>query len=248
MDRETYKILACPLHRESRLIYEELKNCFICSNCKKKYEIIKFKGFEIPNFLIDEKNWKKGFRGLKSKFIKKVQGKLFERGQEEGKSILDVGCGEKSRGNINIDCYIPKVVPTNFILANAEYLPFRKSSIDIILSYYNIEHLINPADFIKNVYNIAKVKIEIVTDNSEWVGDVFFRLLGEGRIFNDEHYYKWSIEYMQNLLNRLGYKKNKVKVLNLSSSIIVRLISYLGKIPRIGNFFYRDLKVEIWKN
>lgn len=247
MDSKMVEIFACPFHQDNDLIYEKDKDFFVCTTCNKKYEIINSGGIKIPNFLIDNANWKKGSRGVKSSFIKKIQGKIFNRQIEDNKLVLDVGCGENARGNINLDCYIPENIPKNFVLANAEYLPFKKNSVDIILSNYNIEHLINPAIFIQKNYEIAKEKLEIITDNSEWLGDAFFRLYGDGRIFNDEHYYKWSVEYFDNLIKRLGYKNSKVHLLNLSSNFLVKLFSVFGKIPRIGNFFYRDLKAEIWK-
>jgi len=248
MEQKIFKILACPLHQDSRLIFKKSEDCFKCSNCNRKYEIIKLDNAEIPNFLIDDENWEKGSRGIKSSFIKNVQGKVYTRQVENNKLVLDIGCGENSRGNINLDCYIPKNIPKNFILANAEYLPFKKNSINIILSYYNLEHLINPAIFIQKTYDIVKEKLEILTDNNEWLGDIFFRLYGDGRIFNNEHHYKWSVEYLDNLIKRLGYKNYRVYLLNLSSNLLVKVISKLGKIPRLGNFFYRDLKAEIWKS
>lgn len=248
MDQKIFKILACPLHQDSQLMYKRDKDCFKCSNCNREYEIIKQNSTKIPNFLIDNKNWEKGSRGIKSSFIKNVQGKVYTRQVENNKLVLDIGCGENARGSINLDCYVPKNIPKNFILANAEYLPFKKNSIHIILSYYNLEHLINPAIFIQKTYDIAKEKLEIVTDNNEWLGDIFFRLYGDGRIFNNEHYYKWSVEYLNNLIKRLGFKNSKVYLLNLSSNSLVKFTSILGNILRLGNFFYRDLKAEIWKS
>jgi len=247
MDKEIVKILTCPLHNDSELQFQKDSSNFICRICDRKYGFIKKGGILIPNFLIDDKNWEKGERGIKSDFLRKMQGKLYVEKAHSKKLILDIGCGENARGNINVDCYIPANIPHNFMLANAEYLPFKKKSFDVVLSYYNIEHLVNPAVFLQKIYAIAREKIEIITDNSEWIGDIFFRLLGDGRIFNDEHYYKWSVEYLSNLLNRLGYKKNKVFLLNLSNNILVKRLSFFGKIPRLGNFLYRDLKVEIWK-
>lgn len=246
MDELLIKILACPLHKDSELLYLNEKKCFLCNSCKKEYKIITVQNTQVPDFLINQENINRGFRGLQSSFLETVQGKPFKRQIEEKETLLDIGCGENPRGNINVDCYIPNKIPRRFVLANAEYLPFKDASIDIVLSNYSIEHMIDPANFIRNIYKITKEKVEIVTDNSEWLGDVFFRLIGKGRIFHDEHYYKWSVEYFRNLLSKLGYQ-NKVYLLNLSTSPIVKLFSVLGNIPRVGNFFYRDLKAEIYK-
>lgn len=239
--------LVCPLHRTSSLIRSEGDTVFTCAHCQRRYESIQAEDRWIPNFLIDDKNWERGPRGIRSALLNKMQGQPNKTVCTSDKLILDVGCGENAKGNVNVDCYLPAQIPSNFILANAEYLPFGDGTIDIVSSYYNIEHLLNPAVFIQNIFGIAREKIEIVTDNSEWVGDIFFRLLGDGRIFNDEHYYKWSAEYLTNLMKRLGYPKNRVYLLNLSNNILVKSLACLGRIPRAGNFFYRDLKVEIWK-
>lgn len=247
MNGNIIEALVCPLCKDSKFSCDKGCECFICNKCHRKYDSINLNGTWIPNFLIDDNNWEKGPRGIRSGFLKKNQGKPFKRQIDDEKLILDIGCGENARGNINIDCYIPSKIPQNFILANAAYLPFRKNSVDIILSSYSMEHLINPAIFIQDIYKIAKEKVEIITDNSEWLGDVFFRLLGDGRVFHNEHYYKWSVEYLNNLISRLGYEKNKVYLLNLSTNSLVKGLSVFGKIPRIGNLFYRDLKIEIWK-
>ena len=60
------------------------------------------------------------------------------------------------------------------------------------------------------------------------------------------HNFKWSIEYFQNILNRLNFR-GKVEVFNTSPSILVKMMSWFGKLPRIGIVFYRDLYAEIYK-
>lgn len=245
MNKEIFNILCCPLCKNG---LSSSNGFFICGKCNKKYEIIRLEnGLEIPNFLIKDSNWDAGPRYIKSKVLKFFNGSSFKININSSKLVLDVGCGEVARGNINLDCYLPENIPPNFILANAEYLPFKSNSVDIVLSNYNIEHLVNPGIFLQSIYSITKEKMEIITDNSEWFGDFVFRIIGDGRIFHDEHYYKWSVEYFRNLLNRLGLKSNNVYLLNLSSNPFIKFISIFGKIPRFGNFFYRDLKAIIYK-
>jgi len=158
--------------------------------------------------------------------------------------ILDIRCGENAKDNVNIDCYIPKKIPVNFVLGSAERLPFKEKSFDCVRSSYLIEHLLDPVNFIQNCTKIATKKIVIITDNSDWLGELYFRLVGSGRIFHAEHCYKWSVEYMRTLLSRLG-KKAIVKPCNLSPTLIVKFLSLLGNLPRIGILFYRDIYVEV---
>ncbi|MDP3014136.1 MAG: hypothetical protein Q8M92_07845, partial [Candidatus Subteraquimicrobiales bacterium] len=83
-------------------------------------------------------------------------------------------------------------------------------------------------------------------DNADWVGAIVLRVLNTGFIFHDEHYFKWSKEYFSNLIDRLGFE-GKVRLFNSSPSLIVRFIALLGRLPRLGPVFYRDLCVEIVK-
>lgn len=240
-------ILGCPDHLDSGLAEQE--RGLVCKECGKVYEIIEVAGCFIPNFLSTDEgqNWKRGYRGNSSKIIRKLQGAVADAlAQKEAESILDVGCGDNARGSFNIDCYVPENIPPNFILANVEKLPIRPKSVNVISSYYNLEHLVDPAQFIISASKIAKDRVEIITDNSDWVGDVVFRIIGAGRIFHDEHYYKWSSEYLGNLISRLGFTKYSVKPKNLSKSFMVKLVSLLGRIPRIGPLFYRDLHATVF--
>ena len=159
---------------------------------------------------------------------------------------LDIGCGEAAKGDINIDIYLPAKIPKVFILASAEYLPFQSNVFDLVFSSYVIEHCLNPSRFIENQIRCSKDRVIIIADNCEWIGDYWFRLSGNGRIFHDEHCYAWTVEYLENLIRRLGYR-SEVQACNLSPTYVVALFSGLGKLPRVGRFFCRDIVVEISK-
>lgn len=247
ISNDMLNILGCPRHLDAGLIESEAG--LQCKECGYIYEIIEIGGCSIPNFLLTDEtqNWKRGYRPVQSEFISKFQGRSTDHSiNKETEIILDLGCGDNARGTYNVDCYVPDKIPKNFILANVENLPIRAKSVDVVSSYYNLEHLVAPANFIQTATIIAKNKVEIITDNSDWVGDVIFRIIGSGRIFHDEHYYKWSSEYLRNLLARLGFSNFKVSAKNLSKSPLVTLVSKLGLLPRIGTLFYRDLHVTIF--
>jgi len=247
ISNDMLSVLVCPRHLEAGLI--EMQAGLQCKECGDIYEIIEIGGCFIPNFLLTDEtqNWKRGFRPVQSELINKLQGRSTDHSiNKETEIILDLGCGDNARGTYNVDCYVPDIIPKNFILANVENLPIRTKSVDVVSSYYNLEHLVEPAKFIQVVTKIAKNKVEIITDNSDWVGDIIFRMIGSGRIFHDEHYYKWSDEYLGNLLSRLGFNTYKVSAKNLSKSYAVTLVSQLGRLPRIGTLFYRDLHATIF--
>lgn len=101
--------------------------------------------------------------------------------------VLEIGCGSNPRGSVNMDVYIPDPLPPNFILGSAELVPFRPKSFDLLTSQFVIEHVLEPARFITSQVLRARQMVEIITDNSEWIGETWFRAFGTGRIFHDEH-------------------------------------------------------------
>jgi len=86
---------------------------------------------------------------------------------------LDVGCGHRNRGDVNIDLYIePKQRETegnidiihskNFILADANNIPLRDSIFDKVICQQLIEHEgITPWKLIKELYRVSKNEVSI---------------------------------------------------------------------------------------
>jgi uncharacterized protein YbaR (Trm112 family) len=266
MNNVFLKNLVCPYdHAKVNFVNKSsTKKFYECELCHRQYPIIK----ETPNFLPDglrewtlrqnhkinlftvvPGQWKPGFRGWHPSFLTRILSFGFGYGRPEKNNnviVLDVGCGDDPKGDVNVDIYIPSLIPNNFILASAELLPFKNNSFDIVRSAYVIEHNLSPIEMIKEHFRVCSKKVEIYTDNSDWFGIIIYRILNIGSIFHDEHYFKWSKEYFINILNRLGLK-GKVIVFNLSPSFLIKMTSLFGKLPRIGNIFYRDLYVEIYK-
>jgi SAM-dependent methyltransferase len=166
--------------------------------------------------------------------------------REANCEILDIGCGSRPTGSINVDAYMPEPLPPNFILASAERLPFAAKSFDVVRSRYVIEHLTEPTSFIRDCLRLARSEVEIVTDNGDWLGEIAFRLLGRGRIFHPEHVYKWSAEYLLNLCKRIDADvAADVTLLTLSNTLPVKALSLLGRGPILGALFHRDICVRL---
>jgi len=266
MNVSIIKTLACPYdHTRVDFVNRSLvKKFYECGLCHRQYPLVK----NIPNFLPDglrewtakqnfslchstfaAGNWKPGFRGWCPSFIAKILSFGFGAGRpdrDNNVSVLDVGCGDDPKGDVNVDVYIPSTLPKNFILASAELLPFKNNSFDVVRSAYAIEHNLFPIEMIKEHFRVCSKKVKIYTDNSDWLGIIVYRILNMGSIFHDEHYFKWSKEYFINILNRLDLK-GEVIAFNSSPAFLVKMISFFGRLPRIGNIFYRDLYVEIHK-
>jgi hypothetical protein len=201
----------------------------------------------IPNLIFGLKNQLKKNPKDKNFFVNIIsKNKSFTPKKKNGFTSLDLGCGENPRGDCNVDCFLPNPIPKNFILANTEHISFKKKSFDTVYSFYNIEHMENPAKYIKDLLCIARKEVLIVTDNSEWIGDIFFRIIGSGRIYHKEHCYKWSKEYMENLLERIGISNFKVTLENHSFSVLVKFFYFLSKIiSKLKFFVARDLIIRI---
>ncbi|WP_287584907.1 methyltransferase domain-containing protein [Candidatus Borrarchaeum sp.] len=89
--------------------------------------------------------------------------------------ILDVGCGDEPKGDINVDlfiktCHLPAgvylrnkdVTKTKAdIVADGNYLPFRADTFDKVISYHVIEHTKTPFKFIKELVRVSKDEIEV---------------------------------------------------------------------------------------
>lgn len=160
--------------------------------------------------------------------------------------VLDIGCGSTPRGTVNMDVYVPHPIPPDFVLGSAELLPFSRRSFDLVTSHFVIEHVLEPARFIKSQVQCARKQVEIVTDNIEWIGDRWFRIFKTGRLFHDEHCYCWTKEYLDNLVRRLGYQGYTTGyVLPPTHSLIAALSDACVNLPRIGIFFVRYLRTVI---
>lgn len=269
MNKVLLQKLACPYdHNDLVLKTTETDEFLLCNECKRKYEI----NNNIPNLLPDDiksitkvfdnkkdndGQWLPGYRGWKPNIVtrllsfglKKGGGRIKEKilPNTNDYSILDVGCGDDYNGDVNVDVYVPNPIPPNFVLASAEKLPFKDSSFVTVRSAYVIEHCLYPVDFIKEEIRVCKEQVKIYTDNSDWLGVFVYRLLNAGSIFHDEHYYKWSKEYLKNILNRLNIIGDVV-TLNTSPALLIKIFAMLGRLPRIGTIFQRDLYVYISKD
>lgn len=88
---------------------------------------------------------------------------------------LDVGCGERATGNVNLDLYPNqaeqrgaihsimnlKNIP-NFVLADASHLPFKDKCFQEVFSNHVIEHLSNPSLFLKECIRVARNKVIVI--------------------------------------------------------------------------------------
>ena len=95
---------------------------------------------------------------------------------------LDVGCGNKPQGDVNIDLYPNnpihreggireqinvKNIP-NFIVADACHLPFKNNTFQIVIADNIVEHLENPVKAIKEFMRVASQRVKMIVPHRYW--------------------------------------------------------------------------------
>jgi ubiquinone/menaquinone biosynthesis C-methylase UbiE len=91
--------------------------------------------------------------------------------------ILDVGCGSKPTGDVNVDFfkggwnpqtgdqkrgeYVDTHNINNFVLADACHLPFKDESFNVAFSSHTIEHVQNPLLMLREMCRVAKRKVVV---------------------------------------------------------------------------------------
>lgn len=119
------------------------------------------------------------------------------------KLILDIGCGNSPKGDVNCDLYRGKtphlmgasniIDPTkipNFVLCDAEHLPFKESSFDLVNASELLEHVVNPTLLLTEMKRVSREIVTLDVPNLR-------RLLPEE---NPAHIYTWSCKSLSNLL------------------------------------------------
>lgn len=88
--------------------------------------------------------------------------------------ILDVGCGDRPEGDVNVDLSIgnfdelyfddrsinPKLI-ANFVRADAHFLPFRDNSFSKVCCLHTLEHLMRPKVALDEFKRLANGIVEI---------------------------------------------------------------------------------------
>jgi SAM-dependent methyltransferase len=148
------------------------------------------------------------------------------------KTILDVGCGSKPWGNINLDLfqgasihhrydYTPKDIE-RFVNGDGSRLPFRDKSIDVIVSRHCLEHIPEPLRAVKDWERVARKAVVIMVPNNP--------TLEEYR----EHLYSWSVVSFKHFLEQVF------------PEVQVWANSPLEEINK-DRFSRRLLRIKLWK-
>lgn len=89
--------------------------------------------------------------------------------------ILDVGCGDRPKGHVNLDLYKGRTEHLqgyrsiinvksiqNFVQGSIYNLPFKSNSIETVLCHHTLEHLKYPVQAVKELVRVARATVEVV--------------------------------------------------------------------------------------
>lgn len=150
-----------------------------------------------------------------------------------GRTILDVGCGNRPRGTVNCDLYTGqhvvraplnlKQIP-NFVLCDASNLPFTDNSFDMVLASHILEHLDCPIVALKEWKRVAKSKVIVAVPDFS-----MYKLVMDER----DHIYTWTMWSLEHLMNRIFSK------VTVHGNRRVLIWSRKGKLPVFVNFIFK---------
>jgi len=167
--------------------------------------------------------------------------------REARKTIrLDVGCGSQPRGDVNLDLFFglsphhrnpihPKEIP-NFVLGDAQHLPFKGGAFTAVVADNVLEHLERPYEALGEFIRVARTAYIVVPNNP---------VLEE----HPEHLYTWTSTSLRNLLSRF-YEKVEVRPRSrgrdVGRSRVFRLCRRLPVLKRpLLRFLSRAMAVEL---
>lgn len=155
---------------------------------------------------------------------------------------LNVGCGAKAIGDVNIDLFPnqreqsvtpwnPKDIE-NFVLADAENLPFQTKVFKLIYAFHILEHINNPLKALrewKRVGKVVKIKVPSAYDIDQ----------------TRTHFYTWNPLTLKNLLQNI-FKNVQISYTSGRIKFHGRLTKHLPLLQLITNRFPTEIEATCW--
>ena len=154
-------------------------------------------------------------------------------------NVLDVGCGNNPRGDVNVDLYIEGIKgqrktpiffgeTPRFVRADLnKCLPFKENTFKTVLAIHVLEHLENPLFSLREFKRVATEKVIIFVPDHKQVG-----VCGE---HYSTHLYTWSFSSLEKLLSLVFprveiYSNRKVIMWNKEGHVAKMLNVFLRRI------------------
>ena len=155
---------------------------------------------------------------------------------------LNVGCGATTIGDVNIDLFPNRreqcVTPwnpkniENFVLADAENLPFQTNIFKKIYAIHILEHLNNPLKALrewKRVGKVITIKVPSAYDIDQ----------------TRSHFYTWNPSTLRNLLETI-FKNVQISYTSGRIKFHGKLTKHLPLLQLITNRFPREIEAVCW--
>jgi len=153
-------------------------------------------------------------------------------GTHKYKHILEIGCAggtftekisQVSDGKITaIDAYAKaikyarkKYPKINFLVADAHFLPFKSSSYDLVVNYETLEHLIDPAQALKEIHRVLKRRGRAIIAMDS--GNILFRIIWffwentRGKVWQGAHLHPFHHSELERIIRSAGFRILKKK-------------------------------------
>ena len=127
---------------------------------------------------------------------------------------LDVGCGGSERfkshsvrGDVNVDIHKPTCKMPNFILCDAEHLPFKSEVFNKILMMDVIEHLDAVGNSLKEAHRVLTSNgiLIVGTPNALYLPKVLRGMFKGDYVASEDHIQTWGKFELANLFRRVGF-------------------------------------------
>jgi ubiquinone/menaquinone biosynthesis C-methylase UbiE len=152
------------------------------------------------------------------------------------KIILDVGCGSghyqtesgknRDRGTVNLDILKPVYPIKNFVLGDANNLPFKNNAFKKTYFLDVIEHVNNPYNVLKEIKRVTFGTVMLGTPNAYYFVKIL-RILTKGsyKVY-ESHIFGFGIVELKKLVNSAGFKivKTKIMTYDINPKLIWRIL------------------------
>lgn len=151
--------------------------------------------------------------------------------------ILDVGCGNSPRGDVNLDLLVEddlqgepiqvNIIP-NFVRGDVESLPFRNGAFSKVHCHHVLEHTEDPGCGVSELLRVAngRVVISVPFIWFEWIGNLFRRGRRAWRKKHHKHIFTKAI-----LRRMIPGASVHYRFLDLWEALVYHRVKYHWRIP-----------------
>jgi len=187
----------------------------------------------------------------------------------KSKFALDVGCGtgrstehlvKTNINSIGVDISHKMLVQafkknkgTSFLMADANNLPFKKATFDLVLFMGTLHHVSDPLKSLKESHRVIKIngEVKLIENNKSIFRPLFDFLMKFNKLWNDgpeREHATMNIRYMRKIIKLSRFKNNKVYT---KVFILPQIINLLSKNTALNSYLITEklfTKLPLIKN